>query len=96
MLPRSLTVLGVKIVIKQTDKLPMGDDETLGVADILDDKIFIHKNMSELGKRKILAHELWHHISFKSGVSQSVTPEIDEVLAQTFATVYFELKKQGL
>lgn len=99
MLPRSLTVLGVKIAIRQTDKLPMGDNENaevLGVAEVLDDRIYIHKDMSELGKRKILAHEIFHHALFKNGVSQSITPQIEEVLCQSFATLYFELKKQGL
>jgi hypothetical protein len=77
--------------------MPDGEsDEVLGVADVLDDRIYIHKNMSDLGKRKILAHEIYHHALFKNGVSQSLDPKIEEVLAQTFATLYFELKKQGL
>lgn len=95
-IPKQVIILGHKVAIKQTSKLPGGDKDTLGVADVLDDEIHIHKGMSDAAKHKILLHEIFHHALWANGVSQTISPEIEECIVQAFASVYREIKKQGI
>jgi hypothetical protein len=92
---KSMRVLGAKIAIKSVSKLPMGDEHTLGVADVLDQVTHVHKNLSKFAAPKILIHEAGHHAFWHSGVSQSISPELEEVLCQVFTRLYYELKEQG-
>ena len=95
-IPKQVMILGHKVSIKQTSKLPSGDADTLGVADVLDDVIHLHKDMSNEAKYKILLHEIFHHALWANGVSQTISPEIEECIVQAFASVYREIKKQGI
>lgn len=98
MIPRSVMVLGHKITIKQTEKFPVEDAERdiLGLADILEETIYLHKNLPAKARNKVLIHELAHMGLYLSGASQSISPEIEETLCQMFANLYVELKRQGI
>ena len=101
MLPRKIDILGDTIQIKQVDDATMDKfngkaDETLGLAMLLDSMIAIRKTCPEKSKKPILAHEIFHFALYQSGISQSISPEIEEVLCQTFSKLYFQLRKQGL
>lgn len=100
MIPRQVTVMGDKVVIKQTVKaieaLESGETEIMGLAFILEDLILIRKDLPAKAKPKVLGHELFHIYLHKIGLDQYLTKEQQEVLCQTFTHAYFELKKQGL
>ena len=98
-LPKSITILGTPTAVKLSKSLPESPDEnrdTLGLADLLDHIIHVHKDISAPAKRRIMLHEIWHHASWRNGISQSIPPELEEVMCQTFAYLYDELKRQGI
>jgi len=98
-LPKSITILGTPTTIKLSAKLPEeanSDRDTLGMADLLDHVIHVHKDLSPEAKKRILLHEVVHHALWRSGLSQSINGDLEEVMAQTFAYLYQELKRQGI
>jgi len=96
-LPKFVYIQGHKTLIKQTAALEDTEGkDTLGMADLLDHVIHIHKDMSPQAKRRILLHEATHHALWRNGLSQSISPELEEVMCQTFAYLYEELKGQGI
>jgi hypothetical protein len=101
MLPKKIVILGDTVTIKQVDDAQMDafngrSDETLGLAMLLDDAIAIRKTCPIKSKKLILLHEIFHIALYKSGVSQGISAEIEEVLCQNFARLFIELKRQGL
>jgi hypothetical protein len=96
-IPKSITILGHKTTVKQVKALP-GDAEvdTLGVADLTDDIIYLHKAMSENAKQKILLHEIFHHAMWRNGVDQTLNGSQLECLCQMFTYLHLELKRQKL
>ncbi len=72
-----------------------GGEKVLGLAFILEDKIAINKSVPRAAVKKIVAHEIFHLALYRVGASQSIPPEIEEVICQTFSQIYFELKSQG-
>lgn len=98
MLPKSVMILGHKTKIVHTRELPETpkDDDTIGLADILDHVIHVHKDLSKEAKRRIMLHEIYHHNLWRSGVDQSISKELQEVLCQNFAYLYDELKGQKI
>lgn len=96
-LPKKVQILGESIQISLSDSLEesMGED-TLGVADLLEGKIHVHKRIPQASKHYILYHELWHHALWLTGLDQTMTKEQVEASCQTFATVFRQLKRQGL
>lgn len=100
-LPRHLAVLGDVVKIKQAETKAFSiyeeaNEDILGLALVLEDSILIRKDVPESHKRKILAHEIFHIVCYKSGISQSIPAGIEENLCQLFSQIYFQLKKQGL
>ena len=63
MIPKKVTIQGHETAIIITDKMPdeIHTKDTLGLADVLDHKIFIHKDLSPHAKEYILRHEIFHH-----------------------------------
>lgn len=100
MLPRSITVMGDKIAVKEALRgIQAFEDEhseVMGLAFILEDLILIRKDLPERAKPKVLAHEITHIAMAKNGIDQYLTREQQEVICQMFSQLYFELKKQGL
>jgi hypothetical protein len=97
MLPKSVMILGHKTKIVHTKDLPVEkDDDTVGLADILDHVIHIHKDISKESKRRIMLHEIFHHAMWRNGATQSISKEMEEVLCQTFSYLYDELKRQNI
>lgn len=94
-IPKNVTIQGHRTKIKLVSELPDGKD-TVGVADVLDHEILIHKDLSPEAKRRIMLHEIFHTAMWRSGVSQSIAPEIEEVLCQSFAYLFDELKRQKI
>lgn len=92
---KSMRVLGARIAIKSVSKLPMGDENTLGVAEVLDEVTYVHKDLSKHALPRIIMHESVHHALWISGVSQVINPATEETLAQVFTRLYYELKEQG-
>jgi len=98
-LPKSITILGAPTAIKLSANLPEeagSERDTLGLADLLDHVIHIHRDLSPDAKKRILLHEAAHHAMWRSGISQSINGDLEEVMAQTFAYLYQELKRQGI
>ena len=100
MIPRSITVMGDKIAVKQTVKaieaLETGDTEIMGLAFILEDLILIRKDLPTKAKPKVLVHEITHLAMHKNGIDQFLTKEQQEVVCQMVSHLYFELKRQGV
>jgi hypothetical protein len=101
MIPRKIDILGDTIQIKQVDDATMDkfngkSDETLGLALLLESITLIRSTCPNPSKKKILVHEFVHFALYQSGISQSISPEIEEALCQTFSRLYFQLKKQGI
>lgn len=93
---KTMRVMGQKIAVREVDRLPVGDDETLGVADILEHTTYILKSLPRAAKPNILVHEAVHHLCWQSGLSQYLTKEQEEMVCQLFAAFHRELKEQGL
>ena len=95
--PKSVTILGHKTVVKQVRSLPDGIDvDTVGLADLTDDVIYLHKDLSDTAKKKILLHEIFHHGMWKNGVDQTLNASQLECLCQLFTYLYIEIKRQKL
>jgi hypothetical protein len=90
-----MRVLGAKIAIRRASKLPMGDEHTLGVADVLEEVTHVHADLSKHAMPRIIIHEAVHHALWISGVSQVTRGESEETLCQIFTRLYYELKEQG-
>jgi Zn-dependent peptidase ImmA (M78 family) len=96
-IPRKVDVLGESLKIAQSDRIEeAAGEDTLGIADLLEGKIYIHSNMPQGGKEYILYHEIWHHALWLTGLDQTMTKEQVESSCQTFATVHRQLKRQGI
>lgn len=101
-IPKKLRIFGVDHKVTVSDKLPVDakelgmSEDLMGLAWVLEDKIWINKSIPGQSQTKVLLHEAVHHLLYKSGVSQSVPAELEEVLCQLFAHLYTELKKQGV
>lgn len=94
-IPKKLDVLGDTVKISLDERIEqVAGEGTLGLADLVEGKIFIHKGLSQRGKEYILLHEYWHHALWLSGIDQTLTTEQVESLCQTFATVYRQLCRQ--
>lgn len=95
--PKTIDILGerLKITLSNNIEEAAGED-TLGIADLLEGKIYLHNGMSPAGREYILYHEIWHHALWLTGLDQTLTKEQVESSCQTFATVYRQLKRQKL
>ena len=98
-LPRSVTVLGDKIaIIEVTDKQMAPycepDEDILGLALLLENKILILKDIPHKEKLRVVSHELFHIVIYKMGLRPNPTAE--EVFCQAFAIAHAQLKEQGL
>jgi hypothetical protein len=70
--------------------------DTVGLADLTDDVIYLHKEMTEAAKQKILLHEIFHHAMWRNGVDQTLNASQLECLCQLFTYLYIEIKRQKL
>lgn len=100
-MPKKIEILGEQVSVCLRDesfigKLFSNPEEILGLAILLESKIIINKSVPHGHRKKVLAHEVFHFALMQSGISQSLTPELEECLCQTFASLYFQLKNQGL
>lgn len=100
-IPKKVSILGEIIEIKQVSEESFKQytakgEEILGLALLLERKILILSTIPETQKKNVLAHEIFHFMLYQSGASQSISPEIEEVLCQTFSKLYFQLKNQGV
>jgi predicted metallopeptidase len=97
MLPKAVKVHGRKIQVRETDKFPEElDQDTLGLADLLSERILIHKQIPAAAKKQVLLHEICHVALFQSGVSQTLSLHQEEAICQLFAFLYDECKRQKL
>lgn len=94
-----VTVMGLRLPIVWLKGFP--DDrnnkdggQTLGEADLLNEKIYLHDGLPEVARDKLLLHEAVHQMLWVTGASQNIDPKIEEVLAQSFTRLYYELKRQ--
>lgn len=96
--PRSVNILGHKTAIKCVKELPedAGDTDTVGLACLTDDIIYLHNGLSDQAKHKILLHEIFHHAMWRNGVDQTLNASQMECLCQMFSYLYLELKRQKI
>jgi len=92
--------MGDKIAVKQSLKeiasFEDKDHEVLGLAFILEDLIWIKKDLPPMSKPKVLVHEITHIAMHKNGIDQYLTKEQQEIICQMVSQLYFELKRQGI
>lgn len=100
-LPKIVRVLGDKIRIQEVssevlEKFAGKDEDILGLALLLEGRILILKTIPFAEKRRVLYHEIFHFVLYKTAVSVGLHPLAEETLCQSFAATHCQLKEQGL
>jgi len=96
MIPKNVDVLGITCPVKQCDMKKHLDEDALGLADLLANKIYIEKFVPDAVKPRLLVHEAAHIALWHSGIHFCLNDSEIETLCQIISTLYFELKKQGI
>ena len=86
-LPKTLNIFGVKFKIKLATL-----DGYLGMCDRRTNIIWIEKNQTDKEKLHTLIHEVGHAVYGRVGLTQAVSPEVEEILVESFATALIENK----
>lgn len=95
MIPKNITVLGLKIKIKQVKDLKLEGHLVHGYFDPQNAVICIEKDISDEHKWRTLFHELSHALTFRNGLSFTGFPSsMDEILAETNSSMIYELMTQ--
>lgn len=87
----SINVLGVKVRIKKVKSWRGHKDvsETLAGRYYPDTQtIYINTNYRKDVQKQFLLHEINHCIMYISGIDQNMSLDLQEVIAQTFASFY--------
>jgi Zn-dependent peptidase ImmA (M78 family) len=95
MMPKSLTVLGLKVKIKLVKNLTSDGHPVHGYFDPSKSLICIEKEMSLSDQYKTLFHEISHVLTFRNGMTFTGFPNsMDEILAETNGNMIYELITQ--
>jgi Zn-dependent peptidase ImmA (M78 family) len=81
-------ILGCRYTARLVPKMPQGFENALGLCDTVTKTIYILKGVPEASRREILRHELGHAVMAQCGADQSVSPELLEVIVQSFASAW--------
>lgn len=67
---------------------------TFGAMNYSERAILISNDVNDIDKQLITLHEVCHAISFVCGLSQTMPPETQEVMAESFANGFIEVMNQ--
>ena len=84
-LPKSLIIFGLKFKVKVTAL-----NGLLGLCDRSTNTIYIEAAQTSEEKWHTLLHEIGHAVFGRVGLVQSISPEIEEVIVENFATAIIE------
>lgn len=93
-LPNTVTILGRKYKIKELDfdKIEeFAGSPCEACVDIKNFKIYIVKDLSTYEKTIALFHEIQHISHYICGLSQVVSPELQEILCESTAQAFADL-----
>lgn len=96
-LPKKLMILGQEFKIKekpQKEIEKMLGQGTFGAMNYSDKLILIASDANELDKLLIFLHECGHAITHVNGLNQVMSPELQEVMVESFANGAIEIMKQ--
>jgi hypothetical protein len=83
----TLTILGQKVPVKTTKELP---DHLAGFYNTKDKEIQISEGQTKPDAVMTLIHEAFHALSHRAGLSQVISPEMDEIIAEQVSIMIHE------
>lgn len=96
-LPKSITILGQEFSIELKPQKEIEKEigaGTFGAVNYSDRRILISNDVNEIDFQIIAFHEFLHALQFVSGVSQTIGPDLQEVISESFANGIIEILKQ--
>jgi hypothetical protein len=91
--PKSITIMGRKIKIKQGVNLIYKEQPCLGLCDYDNKTIYLEKNQPQQSKVETLVHEATHFFLELTGISQKLDIDTNEMYCQLITALFVDLKK---
>lgn len=91
--PKSITIMGRKIKIKQGKNLVYREQPCLGLCDYDGKTIYLEKEQDHNTKVETLVHEATHFFLELTGISQKLDEDTNEMYCQLITALFVDLKK---
>ena len=88
---RYLSIKGVKYTVKLCNP----ESDYCGLCDLEKKIIWIDKTASKEEKQRTLLHEIGHAIFKELSFDQAISSDVEQILVDNFANVYFDLFFKG-
>ena len=87
-----IDIFGTKYKIKEKDSIIYEGIVADGLIDFRNHTIYLVKSLKKKDKLRVLYHEMGHGIIHETGLDQSISLEVEEILVQNFAKFFANYK----